>query len=149
MILHPSLVLISIVLFVLPVSAQQPAGQCKAKLTYENRNQIENRPISITGVSGIAQDTDQVPIPGVCLGLFTEVEHQLVDAAVTDQKGRFDFGRVNPGRYRLVAEYEGFCTANLAVLVRNRSSKHKTSRKRLVFHMRLAGIDSCSYGEYR
>ena len=143
MTIHPSLALISLLFFVSSLSAQQPAGDCKTKITYEYRNQTDPRPVSIAIISGIAQDKDQVRIPNVCLGLF--LGHRLVSTAVTDQKGRFRFGRVNPGRYRIVAKYEGFCTANIPVLVKPTSKQHK----RLVFHMEPTGIDTCSYGDYK
>ena len=84
---HSSLMLIGLLLFVLPSSAQQAADECKAKIAYENRNQIQYRPLSITAVSGIALDKDRVRIPNVCPGLFTERGHRLVETAVTDQKG--------------------------------------------------------------
>lgn len=104
---------------------------------------------SVNAVFGIAQDKDKVLVPNVCLGLFTEREHRLVESAVTDQEGRFNFGQVNPGRYRLVAKYEGFCTANVPVQIMRISSKLKPRRNLLVLHMQLAEIDSCSYVAYK
>ncbi len=142
MTIHLSLALISLLMFVSPLSPQQPQGECKPKITHENPNQIDPRPVTIAVISGIAQDKEQVGIPNVCLGLF--LGHRLISTAVTDQKGRFTFGQVNPGRYRLVARYEGFCTANLPVLV-----KPNARHKRLVLHMQLSTIDSCSYGDYK
>jgi hypothetical protein len=146
--LNPIFVLTGFLFLMLPISAQQPAEECP-KITYENRNQIEYRPLSVSVVSGVALDKDQVPIPSVCLGLFTERGHRLVASAVTDQKGGFNFSRVIPGRYRLVAMYSGFCPANLSLRVMRRLSEHEQKRKHLVLHMQPKGMDSCSYGDYK
>jgi hypothetical protein len=147
--LNPIFILTSFFLLVLPTSAQQPAEECKAKITYENRNQIEYRPLSVSIVSGVALDKDQVPIPSVCLGLFTERGHRLVANAVTDQTGSFNFSRVIPGRYRLMAKYNGFCPANLSLRIMRRPSKSNRKGRHLVFHMQPTGMDSCSYGDYK
>jgi hypothetical protein len=146
--LNPIFILVSFLLLVLPTSAQQPE-ECKPNITYENRNQIEYRPLSVSIVSGVALDKDQVPIPTVCLGLFTERGHRLVANAVTDQKGSFNFSRVIPGTYRLVAKYDGFCPANLSLRIMGRPSKSNQRPKHLVFHMQPTGMDSCSYGGYK
>ena len=142
-----SIILTGLLLLVLPTSAQQLSEDCKTKITYENRNQIEYQPLSISTIAGVALDKDKVPVPVVCLGLFTESDHRLVASTVTDGKGNFEFSQVAPGRYRLVAKYNGFCPANISLRLVRRSSKSQRRVERLVLHMQLAGVDSCSYGD--
>lgn len=137
--------MITIALFAPTLSAQRAVEGCEAKMAYENRNQVEYDPLPIQSVSGIALDKDGVSIPGVCLGLFTERKHRLIERTVTDQKGNFKFRRLPSGRYRLVAKYSGFCPANTSLLVKRDSSNKILRRKRLVLHMEFVGIDRCSY----
>jgi hypothetical protein len=82
------------------------------------------------------------------LGLFTEKDHHLVVSVVADDQGRFKFSSVPSGRYRLVVRdpQNVFCVANMPLrIVRWPLRK----AKRLVIHMRPAGIDDCSYGDFK
>ena len=76
--------------------------------------------------------------------LFTETDHQLVASVTADSRGRFEFIHVKPGRYRLVARYDGFCTGNIPIEV---VKPHR--RGEIVIYFRSRGIDYCSDGEIR
>ena len=61
-----------------------------------------------------------------------------------DRRGRFAFVNTAPGRYRIIARYEPFCTANIPVFVAPASGGKPTQT--LEIHMQLGGIDACSFG---
>jgi hypothetical protein len=122
----------------------QERPPCDAPMTHENRNQVDPKPIKLPSISGSAKDEQGAPITKVCIGLFSEKDHRLVDSTETAENGRFAFGKVPPGQYRLVAKHQVLCTANVILLVTNRQSR---SKKELRLHMNVAGIDKCSYGD--
>src|ERR1700748_614740 len=93
------------------VSAQgQRAGDT---LVYENRNQIDPKPLKMHAVHGVAKADDGSAISAMKVGIFTESNHVLVATTKTDQNGLFSFSHIAVGRYRLVAEHPAFCTANV------------------------------------
>jgi uncharacterized caspase-like protein len=112
-------------------------------MKYEHRNQIDNVPFRISMVKGAATDQQGIAIPKLCIGIFTEAKHDIVATAETDEKGTFELKDLPPSDYRLVAQYPGFCPAN----VRLRVQPQFRTKKALVLHMKPAAIDSCSYGE--
>jgi outer membrane receptor protein involved in Fe transport len=67
-------------------------------------------------VHGIAQDSLQRPLAGVKIRLETP-EGRVISHGVTGQDGRFEFTRVAPGAYALIAEKAGFVTATAIVTV--------------------------------
>jgi hypothetical protein len=67
-------------------------------------------------VTGIAKDALERPVPGVQLRLETS-DGQVTGRATTDDHGRFEFSRVNPGTYAVVGEKEGFETSTSVVTV--------------------------------
>jgi Carboxypeptidase regulatory-like domain len=100
---------------------------------------------TVEGTSVIQVGTQEQPgIRGACFVLFTEKEHKLVASVKSDSAGRFELKDVAPGRYRLIARAEGFCTANIPLEVVKSSRRQKTE---ILVHFRPAGIDTCSYGE--
>jgi len=135
-------------LVVQAASAQSTVG-CKTDVSYENRNQVDPSPLTLTKVWGIVEDNDKVRIPDVCLGLFTEEGDKLIAQTSTNKDGSFDFGSVSPGRYRLVARYDSFCTSNTPIRIARQAAKNRRGQKRIVIHMMPAAIDRCSYGDYR
>ena len=62
-----------------PAVAQESKLPCK-RMAYENRNQTDYGPLKMAIVRGTAKDTQDVTVPGVCIGIFTSVEHKLVMA---------------------------------------------------------------------
>ncbi len=83
--------------------------------------------------------------PAGCLSLFTADSHEFVKGITTKRDGKFDFGEVPPGSYRLIARSPGFCTGNVPVKV-VRSPWHRN--RPIVILFRLAGIDVCTCADY-
>ena len=81
-----------------------------------------------------------------CLSLFTGDTHQFVASALIDERGRFQFPAVGPGKYRLVARAPGFCTGNISIQVT--PSRVKPTRRGIVLYFRIAEIDSCTDADY-
>jgi len=114
------------------------SADCKT-LSYENRNQVDYGPLRMAIIGGTAEDSQRVPIPDVCVGVFTEVDHKLVAVVSTDQRGRFELKGIPEGTYRLVVKYEGFSPANAKVRI-----EHSRRNKLLTVQMRPTGLDSGS-----
>jgi hypothetical protein len=135
--------------------AQRPSEPCKQVIAYENHNQADPDPLSIRSLTGQviaevgAEHQEIGPIPGACLGLFTDEEHRLVATATADQEGRFQFGKIPNGKYRLVIGVGSFCTANVPLQVTGERRGKVAGKRQLVIHMAPGGIDQCSYGDYK
>jgi hypothetical protein len=135
--------------------AQQPSEPCKQAIAYENHNQSDPGPLSVDSLTGrvIAEAGDDAqeigPVPGACLGLFTEEEHRLIATATADQEGRFQFGKVSNGEYRLVVLVGRLCTANVPLKVSGERRGKVAGKRQLVIHMMPRGIDRCSYGDFK
>jgi uncharacterized surface anchored protein len=125
----------------------QGSDSSECSTTYENHNQIDYGPLKIHAIRGtnlIQVGSEKQPgAPGACFVLFTESDHKLVARVKAGPDGHFELKDVAPGRYRLIARLNGFCTANIPVEVA-KSSRRKTE---IVVHFRPRGIDTCSYGE--
>lgn len=117
---------------------------CDTSMAYENRNQIESKPIKLHALSGLASDDQGIPIPNICLGVFSDNTHRIVAVTKTSEDGRFSFDKIGTGQYRLVAKHPLLCTANVSLVLSHPSTKPKRD---LRLHMRPSGIDRCSYGE--
>ncbi len=102
-------------------------------MEYRNQNQAGWNPIELACLEGVAQDAWCCPIPGVCVGLFSESDHRFVTGTSSDEQGRFRLGPVPDGDYRLVAEYSCFCVANTRV----RLAQNKRNHDKLLLHMLL------------
>ena len=83
--------------------------------------------------------------PAGCLSLFTADSHEFVKSTLTSEDGRFDFGEIPPGNYRLIARSRGFCTGNIPLKV-GRSAAH--GHKSIIILFRLSGIDTCTCADY-
>ena len=133
--------------FAKPCTAAPRDQSTDCSTSYENHNQADYGPLKVTAVLGTSDirvgNQTQPGVARACFVLFTEVEHKLVVSVRGDADGRFELKDVSPGRYRLVARAEGFCTANIPLEVL-KSHRRKT---RILVHFRAAGIDACSYGE--
>jgi hypothetical protein len=124
------------------VHAQQPNGA----MAYESHNQVDPNPLKMRKVFGVARGENGYPIQSMAVGLFTEKDHLLIAQTETDQKGEFSFASVRAGRYRLVAKHPAFCTANVPLIVE--SGGLGRSSKALELHMKVGGIDVCSFGSF-
>ena len=131
------------------VGFAQDRDDCKANMKYEDRNNADPSTLTLARLAGIVEDSDHVPIPYACLGLFTERGHKLVARATTNEDGNFDFGLLMAGHYMLVAKYSPFCPSNSPIHIVRRTDKTKVSSKRLIVHMEQEAIDSCSYADYK
>jgi hypothetical protein len=131
--------------------SQIPA--CRNAEKYEERRfGIEMKPLVLNRVRGktvIQTPNGQVrptEVPQrVCLSLFSADAHKLVSSTTINQAGQFDFGNILPGRYRLVARAEAFCTGNIAIEVAPSVWHRKRS---IVVEFRLAQTDVCTSAEY-
>jgi hypothetical protein len=144
-----NLLVLFMLLFVSQVILAQSKNGCSTALNYENKNQVDPKPLRLPSVSGAVEDEQGVYIPDVCLGIFTEDGQKLVMQATSDENGRFAFSSLPAGKYRLVAKYSPFCTANIPIEVVTKNQKGNSKRKKVVVHMKPSGIDSCSYGDYK
>lgn len=149
-------ILVAILLNGMRSYVQQPSGSCKQAIVYENHNQSDPDPLSVRSLRGrvIAEVGDKPqqigPLPGACLGLFSEDEHRLIATETADHEGRFQFGKVSNGKYRLVVMIRGFCTANVPLQVTDGGRSKIARRQPLVIHMTPPlVIDRCSYGDYK
>src|SRR5258707_1163152 len=145
--------IIAIFVLVFPLLASAHQTTCKSPIEYGNRNQVNPKRSNVRRLSGrvISEVGDPAkeigPVPA-CLGLFTEKDHRLVATAFADEEGRFKFNSVPTGRFRLVVRdpQNAFCLANMPLHV---VAWPRGATKSLVIHMRSAGIDDCSYGDFK
>lgn len=139
-----TLLIFAVALLAEPSFAAQQKGEsspCMAE--YENHNQIDYGPLIVQEVKGRITDPQQVAVPKVCVGVFTEKEHKLVAAAESDADGKFSLQSLPPGRYRLVVKADPLCAANVPLQV----VKHQKKKQVLQVHMKPRGLDSCSYAD--
>lgn len=144
---------VGLVLFMLLVVSQavltQNKNDCSTTLNYENKNQVDPKPLLLSSVSGAVEDGQGVSIPDACIGIFTEDGQKLIAQATSDENGKFAFSSVPAGKYRLIVRYNPFCVANIPIEIITKSQKGKLKRKKVVVHIKPSGIDSCSYGGYK
>jgi hypothetical protein len=138
---------------VLLANAQQPSLSCNSPIEYGNRNQVDPKRSSIRGISGrvimeVGNPAKELGAVPACLGLFTEKDQRLIASAVANEEGRFKFKSVPSGHYRLVVRdpQNSFCVANMPLRI---VKWPRGKAKPLVIHMRPAGIDDCSYGDFK
>ena len=137
-------IIFSLLLAVCNTASGQENTPCNTSMTYEDRNQIEMKPVKLRALSGIASDDDGVSIPNVCIGLFSEDTHKIVAVTKTSEDGSFSLDKIAAGRYRLVAKHPVLCTANVPLVLSHGSNK---SKRALHLHMRPPGVDRCSFGD--
>lgn len=138
-----TLLIVAAALLAAPSFAQQKGDSSPCVAEYENHNQIDYGPLVVQDVKGTITDPQHSAVPKVCVGIFTEKDHKLVDTTESDAEGKFSLQGVPPGRYRLVVKADPLCAANVPLQV------VKTQKKKQVLrvHMKPRGLDSCSYGE--
>lgn len=115
--------------------------------TYENHNQVDPKPLKLHSINGVARDDEGTAVSTVMVGLFTEKDHTFVATDETGSKGQFAFKNVLPGRYRIVAKHPAFCTANVPVVIVAADAGH--ARGTLQLHMKVGGVDICSFGSLK
>ena len=80
----------------------------------------------------------------VCMSLYNAESRTLVASKTLNEKGRFDFGAVPPGNYRLLVRDVGFGVGNIPVRI-TRSPIHKRG---IVVLFRVERIDVTSCARY-
>jgi hypothetical protein len=135
-----------------PCCAQQRHDGSECSAAYEDHNQTDYGPVKVNVIQGSSRirigDQTFPGAAGACLSLFTERDHRLVTIIKAGEYGSFDLGDVAPGRYRLLARAEGFCTANIPIrVVKSSSSRESGIKLGILVYFLPTGIDTCSYGE--
>jgi hypothetical protein len=133
----------AVALLVMPLAAQEQGRSSTWTDHYENHNQIDYGPLVVQDVKGTITDPQQVAVPKVCAGIFTEKDHKLVATTESDAEGKFSLQSVPPGRYRLVVKADPLCAANVPLQVVKSQKKKQVLRG----HMKPRGLDSCSYAD--
>jgi len=137
------------------VLCQQETSSCGATPKYENKNQIDYGPLELSNVSGrVITEAGNPPhslgiMPGPCISVFTEDDHVLVVSITGNENGTFSLSNLQPGNYRLIVRdtQNAFCVANTKIAIIK--LKQRAKGKKIVVHLRPAGIDDCSYMTYK
>lgn len=124
------------------IRAQQPRPNCGA-MPYEHHNQIDYGPLRVTSVRGTVKSVDGYAVFQACVGIFAYIGEKLMAAVAANEQGDFLMPNLPNGTYRLVITSEGFCAANVVVVLKN---KHR-GKKKLVAVMKPSAVDVCSYIE--
>jgi hypothetical protein len=137
---------IFLIVMVLDVAslAPQKKATCSSVPQYQNRNQVDEGRLLVNQVKGQATDANSVGVPGLCVAIFSEKQHELMASTVTDENGNYALGKIRPGQYRLVIQGQPFCPANARLIVVQKRLP-RTHRQRLYAHIRVGGVDTCSY----
>lgn len=131
-------------------SSTAGSGQTKAAATgapatadtYVDENSTDPAPLKMRDVDGVVRGLGGDAMSRVSVSLFTEQGHALIGSVVSDRDGKFRFGKVDKGLYRIIARVDGLCTANIPILVESSLLAHR----KVVITMRAKDIDTCSYG---
>ena len=70
-------------------------------MPYGDDNQVDYS-LRLRTSGGTAVDAQGVAMPGVCVELFKEPDHELIAVVQTDSSGRFEMQRVHGGLCRRV-----------------------------------------------
>jgi hypothetical protein len=133
----------SSVLFADRASAAERAQAATAgTAVYANENGTDPDPLKLRSLQGSVEGLGGEAMPGAQVALFTEDGHSLVATATSDRKGKFHFGKVAKGLYRVVARVEGLCPANVPIKLESSLLAHR----KLIITMRPKDIGTCSYG---
>jgi hypothetical protein len=122
-----------------PASAQAAPAVTS---TYEDHNVADPRPLDVNTVAGSIHDPGKLTFSGALIMIFTELDHTLVASTKSDSNGRFEFAKIKPGLYRLVAKVDALCPANVPLKVTNSPLAHH----KIQITMQPQDIDTCSYG---
>jgi Carboxypeptidase regulatory-like domain len=110
--------------------------------TYVNENPSDPAPLKLRDLDGVVRGLGGDPMSRVSVSLFTEQGHLLVATVMSDREGKFKFGKVDKGQYRVVAKVAGLCPANVPVLLES----SLLARHKLIITMQPKDLDKCSYG---
>ena len=110
--------------------------------TYENHNVVDPHPLDVNTVAGSVHDPGKLTFSGALILLFTEQDHTLVATTRSDNNGRFEFAKIKPGLYRLIAKIDALCPANIPIKV----SSSPLAHRKIQITMQPQDLDTCSYG---
>ena len=145
-------VLFFALLIVSMASSQTSPLACPSVVEYSDCNETDPPSLAIRVVTGrvVAKLDDPaksiIPVNGACLFLFTAKEHKPVAGVAADEKGRFMFGAIQPGSYRLVVRdsQNAFHAANRRIQVYPRGQGAVPKHIGLVVHLLPVETDGCS-----
>lgn len=107
--------------------AQQADSVCPQPVEYIRKGEFvapfPYAPVAVSVVAGEVRGAIVGPPqarPQLCVALFTTGKPRLVATATTDQAGRFRFGVVRSGKFRLVIRAPGFYVTEIPVRVSNK-----------------------------
>ena len=129
----------------LTVVGQQVGGPCSKVPTYKGDGlypQLGHELVKMKAVSGRLLDHQNVPVSGVCIGLFSEYSDdspRLVKSVETNEDGYFRMENVNSGRYRLVARVPGFFVVDIPVIIVGKYNL-MVRRKNITIKLELVSI---------
>jgi hypothetical protein len=137
-----------------PFSKQDKLTICPEAKIYVNRNQIDYGPLRLPHIKGkgvVNRDSKFAgqPVGGACLSLFTENTHKWIETQIADSEGKFIFGSIKPGRYRLIARGPSLCPANIPLIIIKPNHSQITHSMQLLISFIADAIylDKCSFGE--
>jgi hypothetical protein len=119
-------------------------ASAQATMQYENNNQVDYGPLVVRTVAGLVFDGSGASIPSANIGLFTEGTHSLVSQTTSNANGYFSIGQLAAGKYRLVIQSDGLCSANARIAVAGWPRGGLFKSRSFYVHMTVRGIDKCS-----
>jgi hypothetical protein len=154
--MHLGLILVAFLVTGSEIALSQETGPCVDADKYpepEPVGLVETGPLVLQRVAGRAVIKAGGKIMpgselcgGACLSLFTANSHKFVAHVQLDKQGLFEFGRVPPGDYRLVARAPGFCTGNDPVRIK--ASRARGKRRVMIVYFQPHEIDTCTTVDY-
>jgi hypothetical protein len=75
-----------------------------------------------SGITGSLTDPQGLPVSGATVRLVRHADSSRRDVK-TDEQGHFTFGAVDPGEYKLIAEFSGFPTIDRTIVVSTDGTK--------------------------
>ena len=127
-----------------PLCAQQSAPPC-SEMKYEHHNMIDYGPLRVSVIRGSVMDFQGVAVPNACVGIFSDTDQKLIATGKVDSEGLFEIPSIPSGKYRLIVAYDGFCAANVSIVLKNRLC----GKKKLLAIMKPGEVDVCSYVEWK
>jgi len=124
-------------------SAQSKTNICGAGIEYQDRNMVDYT-VTVRVLRGRVIDPAGVAVPRACVALFNSDHSKLLRWVESGDDGRFAMDRIKPGKYWLLTRdpQKAFCPAAARLQLRT-----SAARSKLIVHMEMKGIDSCSFCE--
>lgn len=110
-------------------------------LTFFQMPQIEGEAV----LSLIGTKEENGKVVEVCLGLYDELNLQLIATAKTDKDGRFTFDNIKPGIYRLISKAPAYHSVNVPVRVYDSRKIENKQKARLILHLRFLKDERSSF----